>query len=113
MVNLKDDLEKLINIPVYYEGEAPQKLPSEYFTVSEDATGDNLNADNRALEHRYEFTLKWYTKDANRIYTGLQEAITLLLGIDYLIEGVGYKNETYQNTWFSRMVDVEKIDYLT
>lgn len=113
MVNLKDDLEKLINIPVYYEGEAPQKLPNEYFTVSEDATGDNLNADNRALEHRYEFTLKWYTKDANRIYTGLQEAITLLLGIDYLIEGVGYKNATYQNTWFSRMVDVEKIDYLT
>ena len=113
MVNLKEDLEKLIDIPVYYEDEAPQKLPNEYFTVSEDATGDNLNADNKALEHRYEFTLKWYTKDANRIYTGLQEAITLLLGIDYLIEGVGYKNETYQNTWFSRMVDVEKIDYLT
>lgn len=113
MVNLKDDLEKLINIPVYYEGEAPQNLPNEYFTVSEDATGDNLNADNRALEHRYEFTLKWYTKDANRIYTGLQEAITLLLNNNYLIEGVGFKNATYQNTWFSRVVDVEKIDYLT
>lgn len=111
MVNIKDDLLEL-NKPVYYEGDAPEKLPDEYFTVSEDYSGDNLNADNEALEHLYEFTLKWYTNDANRLYTGLQEAITLLKSKGYLIEGVGYKNDTYQNKWFSRMVDVEKIDYL-
>lgn len=112
MVRLDEDLKKLIDIPVYLEGDAPKDLPNEYFTVSEDWSGDNLNADNKALEHRYEFTLKWYTKDASRIYTGLLEAIELLKSNGYLIEGTGYKNETYQNTWFSRMVDVEKIDYL-
>ena len=111
MVNIKEDLKEL-NIPVYYEGDAPENLPSEYFTVSEDYTSDNLNADNVALEHLYEFTLKWYTKDANNVYAGLNEAIALLKSKGYLIEGVGYKNATYQNTWFSRMVDVEKIDYL-
>jgi hypothetical protein len=112
VVNLKEDLERLINIPVYYEGEAPKELPNEYFTISEDYTGDNLNADNEALEHYYEFTLKWYTNDAKRVNTGLLEAIALLKKENYLIEGTGYKNTTYQNTWFSRMVDVEKINYL-
>ena len=112
MVRLDEDLKKLINIPVYIEGDAPKDLPNEYFTISEDATGDNLNADNEALEHLYEFTLKWYTQDANRVYTGLLDAITLLKSIGYLIEGTGYKNATYQNTWHSRMVDVAKIDYL-
>ena len=111
MVNIFEDLKEL-NIPVYYEGDAPENLPNEYYTVSEDYTSDNLNADNEALEHLYEFTLKWYTKDANNVYAGLNEAITLLKSKGYLIEGVGYQNATYKNIWLSRMVDVEKIDYL-
>lgn len=111
MVDLKEDLKEL-NKPVYDEGDAPKELPDEYYTISEDYTSDNLNADNEALEHLYEFTLKWYTKDAKALYSGLLEAITLLKSKGYIISGVGYKNATYQNTWFSRMVDVEKIDYL-
>lgn len=111
MVNLMDDLQEL-NKPVYIDGDAPQDLPNEYFTISEDSTSDNLNADNEAKEHLYEFTLKWYTKDANAVYTGLNEAIALLKSKGYIISGVGYHNTTYKNTWFSRMVDVSKIDYL-
>lgn len=111
MVNIFDDLKEL-NKPVYTEGDAPQELPKEYYTISEDATSDNLNADNEALEHLYEFTLKWYTKDANAVYTGLNEAIALLKSKGYIISGVGYHNATYKNTWFSRMVDIEKIDYM-
>lgn len=99
-------------IPVYIEGDAPEELPNEYFTVSEDATSNAVSADNKAQEHLYEFTLKWYTKDATRLYTGLQEAITQLIGKGYDIEGIGYHNGTYQNTWFSRAVDVEKIENL-
>lgn len=113
MVNIRDDLHLQVrNIPVYYEGDAPKELPNEYYTVSEDDTSDNLNAENKALEHLYEFTLKYYTNDANTLYTGLQDAINLLRSKGYLIEGVGRKNATYQNIWFSRMVDVSKIDYL-
>jgi hypothetical protein len=101
-------------IPVYIEGDAPavEDLPDEYFTVSEDNTGNALSADNKAQEHLYEFTLKWYTKDATRLYTGLQEAITQLKSKGYDAEGIGYGNGTYNNTWYSRAVDVEKIDYL-
>lgn len=101
-------------IPVYIEGDAPAvaDLPDEYYTVSEDNTSNAVSADNKAREHLFEFTLKWYTKDATRLYTGLNEAITQLISKGYDIEGVGYKNSTYQNTWFSRMVDVEKIENL-
>ena len=116
MVRLDKDLiilnEKGEVIPVYIEGDAPAKLPDEYFTVSEDNTSNAVSADNKATEHLYEFTLKWYTRYATRLYTGLQEAIEQLISKGYDIEGVGYKNATYQNTWFSRMVDVEKLEYL-
>ena len=118
MVRLDNDLillnKKGAKIPVYIEGDAPavEDLPNEYFTVSEDNTGNAVSADNEAQEHLYEFTLKWYTNDAERLYTGLQEAIRQLISKGYDAEGIGYGNGTYNNTWYSRAVDVEKIDYL-
>lgn len=116
MIRLDKDLiilnEDGKQIPVYIEGDAPTDLPKEYFTVSEDNTSNAVSADNKAQEHLYEFTLAWYTKDVTRLYTGLNEAITQLIGKGYDIEGVGYGNGTYQNTWFSRAVDVEKIENL-
>ena len=115
MVRLDKDLI-LLNasgetIPVYIEGDAPEELPDEYFTVSEDYTSNAVSADNKAKAHLYEFTLKWYTQDETRLYTGLWEAIALLKTKCYDIEGVGYQNSSYQG-WYSRAVDVEKIDYL-
>lgn len=118
MIRLDEDLIILDAngeiIPVYIEGDAPavEDLPNEYFTVSEDYTSNAVSADNKARAHLYEFTLKWYTKDATRLYTGLQEAIEQLISKGYDVEGIGYHNGTYQNTWRSRMVDVEKIDYM-
>lgn len=115
MIRLDKDLIMLKDgkqIPVYIEGDAPADLPDEYFTVSEDNTSNAVSADNKVQEHLYEFTLAWYTKDPTRLYTGLNEAITQLIGKGYDIEGVGYGNGTYQGTWFSRAVDVEKIDNL-
>lgn len=111
MINIYDDLSEL-NIPVYAEGAAPTELPSEYYTVSEDYTSTNLSADNEAQEYLYEFTIKWYTQDATKLYTGLNNAITLLKSKGYIVSGVGYSNLTYKDTWFSRQVDAEKIEYL-
>lgn len=116
MIRLDQDLIILnangAQIPVYIEGDAPKKLPEEYYTVSEDSTSNAVSADNKAKEHLYEFTLKWYTTSAERLYTGLNEAIEQLISKGYDIEGVGYHNGTYQNKWQSRMVDVEKIENL-
>lgn len=110
-LNLFNDKGK--RVPVYIEGDAPSDLPDEYFTVSEDATTDNLNADNETKEILWEFTLKWYTKNDDNIFNGLLEAIKLLKKKNYIVSGVGYKNSTYQNTWKSRAVDVSKIENIT
>ena len=85
MIRLDKDLIMLNSngeqIPVYIEGAAPAVLPDEYFTVSEDSTSNAVSADNKALERLYEFTLKWYTKDATRLYTGLLDPLIQPIGI--------------------------------
>ena len=116
MIRLDKDLimlnENGEQIPVYIEGDAPTDLPDEYFTVSEDSTSNAVNADNKVRAYLYEFTLKWYTQDATRLYTGLNDAIAVLKSKGYIVGGVGYWNRTYKETWFSRQVDIEKIEYL-
>lgn len=110
MINIFEDLQEL-NLPVYLEGEAPEELPDEYYTFSEDYSSDNLNADNETKEILYEFTLKFYSKDSNRIYDGILDAIALLKKKGYIVGGVGYSAPQYKD-WKCREVDVEKIEYL-
>lgn len=112
MIDIIADLAEM-DIPSFIEGDAPEDLPDEFFTVSEDYTSDNLNADNKTKEILYEFTLKWYTVNTQNVSSGLLNAINLLKTKGYIISGVGYHNTTFNDTWFSRMVDVEKIEYLT
>lgn len=115
MVNIFNDLIILADgekIPVYAEGDAPETLPSEYFTISEDYTSDHLSADNEPKEYLYEFTLKYYTKDATTLYSRLIEALQLLKSKGYITSGVGYANGTYRDEWFSRQADIKKIEYL-
>lgn len=101
-------------IPVYIEGDAPpmETLPREYFTVSEDATTNEVVADNKVVAYLFEFTLKYYTADASTLYTRLIEAIDYLKSKNYDVDGIGYRNGTYNNIWYSRAVDVEKIENL-
>lgn len=116
MVDIFSDLvlldEQENQIPVYAEGDAPETLPDEYFTINEDYTGDQINADNVTKAILYEFTLKYYTKDATTLYSRLIQALTLLKSKNYITTGVGYANETYHETWFSRQADIKKIDYI-
>lgn len=110
MVKIFEDLQEL-NLPVYLEGEAPEELPDEYYTFSEDYSSDNLNADNETKEILYEFTLKFYSKNSERIYDGILNAIALLKKKGYIVGGVGYSSPQYKD-WKCREVDAEKIEYL-
>ena len=116
MVNILEDLilynEQGNQIPVYVEGDAPDNLPNEYFTISEDYTSDLVSADNQPKSILYEFTIKYYTDNAQTLYSRLIEALQLLKSKNYITTGVGYGNGTYEDRWFSRQADVEKIDYL-
>ena len=110
MIKIFEDLQEL-NLPVYLEGEAPEELPDDYYTFSEDYSSDNLNADNETKEILYEFTLKFYSKNSERIYDGILNAIALLKKKGYIVGGVGYSAPQYKD-WKCREVDVEKIEYL-
>lgn len=116
MINIFDDLilldESGNQIPVYAEGDAPETLPNEYFTINESYTTDQINADNIPQAYRYEYELKYYTTDASTLYTRLIQALNLLKSKKYITSGVGYANRTYQDKWFSRQADVKKIEYL-
>lgn len=111
MILIFEDLAEL-NIPVYAEGDAPETLPDEYFTYSEDYTSDHLSADNAPKEYLYEFTLTYYTKNAATLYSGLLSAMNLLRSKGYIVSGVGYNYEAYRDTWFARRADIKKIEYL-
>lgn len=111
MVEIFNDLAEL-NIPVYEQGSAPEELPEEYFTFSEDYSSDLVSADNTPKSIVYEFTLKYYTKDATTLYSRLIEALALLRRKGYIVTGAGYRNETYHDTWFSRQADIKKIEYV-
>lgn len=116
MIDIYSDL--IINddsgnqIPVYAEGDAPDSLPDEYFTINETSTMDQINADNETKAYRYEFNIKYYTKNAATLYTRLIEALSILKQKRYITSGVGYFNKTYHETWFSRQADIKKIEYL-
>lgn len=116
MVNIFDDLilydESGNQIPVYAEGDAPEELPDEYFTIFESYSADQVDADNIPYAYLYEFSLKYYTKNAETLYTRLIQAINLLKSKRYIVGGVGYSNRTYHETWFSRQADIKKIEYL-
>ena len=116
MINIFDDLiiedDSGNQIPVYAEGQAPETLPNEYFTVNESFSTDNINADNQPLAYSYEFNLKYYTTNAQTIYTRLIQALNILKNKKYIVSGVGYFNRTYQDKWFSRQADIKKIEYL-
>lgn len=116
MIDIFSDLvlydENNNQIPVYAEGDAPETLPNEYFTINESFTTNQINADNIPYAYRYEFELKYYTTDASTLYTRLIEAINLLKSKKYITSGVGYANRTYMDKWFSRKADIKYIEYL-
>lgn len=111
MIDIYTDLAD-IGLPVYAEGDAPETLPDEYFTISEDSTMDNLNADNETKEILYDYTLVFYTKKAENLYLGLLKAMALLKKKGYITTGVGYSHATYQGVWFARQADIKRIEYV-
>lgn len=112
MIDIFADFNKdTINKKVYRQGSAPATLPSEFYTVQNYNTNNNLEADNKVKQVRWDWTIIFYTKNIANIYTGIQNAITLLSQRGYEIDGEGYDfNGKYQG-WEARAFDVTKIEY--
>ena len=98
--------------PVYQQGTAPAELPETFVTVWQDYSGDILHADNKPIQCRHEWTLVFYTKDATKIFSGLQAVINALKKRGYKISGQGSDTSSSWEGYDARAVDVIKIENL-
>lgn len=111
MVNIFADLE-LGGFTAYQQGTAPQTLPAEFFTVTENTSEDILHGDNKPRQLRREWTLIYYTKDKTTIFSGLLSAKSFLRTKGYMINGIGYDVGGAWEGYDARAVDVVKIEDL-
>lgn len=111
MVNIFDDLAG-VGFPAYQQGSAPASLPVEFVTVWEDPSSDILHADNKPRQLRQEWTLIYYTQNAEKIFSGLLSVKNFLKTKGYTINGNGYDVGGAWEGYAARGLDVVKIQDL-
>lgn len=112
MIDIFKDLnEETIGRKVWAQGSAPADLPESFYTVINDGSFDNLNADNKEIEVVWEWSVMFYTKDISILYSGIEEVKSLLKSKGYNVRGSGYDFNGKYNGWEARAIDVKKIEY--
>lgn len=111
MINIYEDLADL-EAPIYQQGSAPEALPDSFYTIWNNYTGDNTNADNAAKSYEYEWQLIYYTKNYSTIFSGIAAAKTLLKSKGYIVGGLGYDFGGQYKDWAARAIDIAKIEQL-
>lgn len=112
MIDIFKDLNKdTIGRDVWAQGCAPKTLPDEFYTVINDGSFDNLNADNKEIEIVWEWSIVFYTKNFAVLYSGIEEVKSLLKSKGYIVRGAGYDFGGKYDGWEARALDVKKIEY--
>lgn len=111
MIDIFADLAG-VGFPVYQQGTAPKSIDESFVTVWNDDSDDILHADNKARQCRYDWTVMFYTKNTEIIYSGLITVINALKKRGYLISGQGYDTSGAWEGYDVRAVDVSKIENL-
>lgn len=112
MIDIFADFNKqTIKKNVWRQGSAPATLPNEFYTVQNYNTNNNLEADNKVKEVRWDWTIIFYTKNIANIYVGIENAINLLSQKGYEIDGEGYDFGGKYDGYEARAFDVTKIEY--
>lgn len=113
MIDIFKDLNKAtIGRDVWAQGSAPAVLPDAFYTVINDGSFDNLNADNKEIEVVWEWSVMFYTKDFSLLYSGIEEVKRLLKSKGYIVRGSGYDFNGKYDGWEARAIDVKKIEYM-
>lgn len=111
MVDIIADLERG-GFTAYQQGAAPATLPAEFVTVFENPSEDILHADNKPRQLRQEWTLIFYTKNTEKIYSGLLAVIKYLKSKGYSINGQGGDAAGAWEGYDARAVDVVNVEDL-
>ena len=109
MIKIWDDLEET-GFDVWEQGSVPSNMPDSYITHWENPSFDSLNADNKTLEIVYPFTVIYYTKDWDNIYTNFENIVSLLKSKDYIASGMGFPIESGLDEYRARCIEVQKIE---
>ena len=113
MIDIFKDLNKeTIGRDVWAQGTAPATLPDAFYTVINDGSFDNLNADNKEAEIVWEWSIIFYTKDFSLLYSGIEAVKSLLRSKGYNVRGSGYDFNGKYDSWEARAIDVKKIEYM-
>ena len=111
MIDIKKDLEEL-GLMVRQQGSVPADMPESYITYWNDTSTDNLNVDNKTKQVEYAFTVIYYTKDWETIYSKTEELISLLTSKGYIIDGNGFDIASGIEDYSARCVEVRKIEII-
>lgn len=107
MIDIKKDLETF-GVMVRQQGTVPKNMPDEYITYWNDDSLDNLNVDNKAKLVDYNFTIIYYTKDWENIYSRFEEIINLLKSKGYVMDGEGFDIASGLDEYSARCIEVTK-----
>ena len=109
MIDIKKDLEET-GLMVRKQGSVPANMPDSYITFWGDPSTDNLNVDNKTASVDYPFTVIYYTKDWENLYSRFEEIISLLKSKDYVMDGMGFDIASGLDEYSARCIEVTKIE---
>lgn len=110
MIEIWKDLDET-RFDNWEQGSVPKtNIPDSYITYWENTSFDNLNADNQTKEIAYPFTVIYYTKDWDNIYSDFEEIVSLLKSKNYIASGMGFPLESDNPEYRARGIEVQKIE---
>lgn len=109
MIDIYKDLEET-GLNTYQQGSVPSDMPDSYITIWNDYSIDNLNSDNATNLIEYQFTIIYYTKEWNTIYSIFEKIVSLLKSKNYIASGMGFDIDSGVDEYMARCIEVRKIE---
>lgn len=109
MIDIYGDLGET-GLDVWQQGNVPEVLPDSFITIWNDYSVDNLNSDNATNLIEYQFTIIYYTKDWDNIYTNFEDIVSLLKSKKYIASGMGFDIDSGIDEYVARCIEVQRIE---
>lgn len=94
--------------PVILQGSLAPKdaYPEHFFTFWNDDSSDESNYDNQTQSILYEYSVNFYSIDAEKVYSVLRQAVTELKRHNFIVSGDGYSVPTDEPSHDGRGITV-------
>lgn len=96
MEDLLIEILSTFGFPVRLQGSflPDEEYPDDFFTFWNDDSEDNSNYNNQTTSILYEYSVNFYSVDAERVYSILRKAVAKLKQHNFIISGDGYSLPT-------------------